>query len=256
MAVLVDPSGKQPAVCVGLGCNADPLIAAQKALFEVSQVRPGAVARATAPDFVETLHDYRDVRTLDDHGAFFSAPERLSELGFLLQRGCTRDLDSLPPLGGEPGEDLDRLVAALRCAGCRVLYADLTTPDLEPFPVRVVRTLPIHFGYGEERLAGTGLLEVRQVIFYPEFVEHANLLLVIAAVFERTLIKYGPRGYRYVLLEAGHAAQNVCLGAVESGLAAVCLGGFDDGAMNRAVGLDGRQEAAVYCLAVGLAATD
>ena len=107
-----------------------------------------------------------------------------------------------------------------------------------------------------ERLAGTGLLEVRQVIFYPEFVEHANLLLVIAAVFERTLIKYGPRGHRYVLLEAGHAAQNVCLGAVESGLAAVCLGGFDDGAMNRAVGLDGRQEAAVYCLAVGLAATD
>ena len=171
MAGLVDPSGKQPAVCVGLGCNADPLIAAQKALFEVSQVRPGAVARATAPDFVETLHDYRDVRTLDDHGAFFSAPERLSELGFLLQRGCTRDLDSLPPLGGEPGEDLDRLVAALRCAGCRVLYADLTTPDLEPFPVRVVRTLatglqPIHFGYGEERLDGTRLYRLPRLLGY------------------------------------------------------------------------------------------
>jgi SagB-type dehydrogenase family enzyme len=107
-----------------------------------------------------------------------------------------------------------------------------------------------------ERLIGTDVLRVRQAIFYPEVVEHANLLLVIAAVFERTLIKYGPRGYRYVLLEAGHAAQNICLGAVESGLAAVCLGGFDDSAMNCTLGLDGRQEAAVYCLAVGLAAAD
>ena len=107
-----------------------------------------------------------------------------------------------------------------------------------------------------ERLAGASLPEIRRAIFYPEFVEHANLFLVIAAVFERTLIKYGPRGYRYVLLEAGHAAQNVCLVAVEAGLAAVCLGGFDDGAINRALGLDGRQEAALYCLAVGLAAAD
>jgi SagB-type dehydrogenase family enzyme len=107
-----------------------------------------------------------------------------------------------------------------------------------------------------ERLAGSTLSEVRQAILYPEFVEHANLLLVFAAVFERTLIKYGPRGYRYVLLEAGHAAQNICLAAAQSGLGAVCLGGFDDTAMNRALGLDGRDEAALYCLAVGLAAVD
>jgi nitroreductase len=55
---------------------------------------------------------------------------------------------------------------------------------------------------------------------------------------------------------AGHAAQNICLTAVESGLAALCLGGFHDTAMNRALGLDGRDEAAVYCLAVGSAAAD
>jgi SagB-type dehydrogenase family enzyme len=107
-----------------------------------------------------------------------------------------------------------------------------------------------------ERLAGSRPSEVRQAIFYPEFFEHANLLLVFAAVFERSLIKYGPRGYRYVMLEAGHAAQNVWLTAIESGLAALCLGGFHDAAINRALGLNGRDEAAVYCLAVGLAAVD
>jgi SagB-type dehydrogenase family enzyme len=107
-----------------------------------------------------------------------------------------------------------------------------------------------------ERLAGSSLAALRQAIFYPEFVEHANLVLVFASVFERTLIKYGPRGYRYMLLEAGHAAQNVCLAAIECALAAVCLGGFHDTAMNRALGLNERGEGALYCLAVGLAATD
>jgi ribosomal protein S12 methylthiotransferase accessory factor len=170
MAVLVHRSNR-PAVCVGLGCSPDPLMAAQKALFEVSQTRPGAVARAAAPDFVETLRDYCNVRTLEDHGAFFTAPERLSELDFLLQQGRTRDLASLRRFGENPAEDLDRIIAALRRADCRVLYANLTAPDLEPFPVRVVRTLatglqPIHFGYGEERLGGTRLYRLPRHLGY------------------------------------------------------------------------------------------
>ncbi len=43
------------------------------------------------------------------------------------------------------------------------------------------------------------------------FLDTANVALIFTAVFERTLKKYGPRGYRYVLFEAGHAAQNASL---------------------------------------------
>ena len=81
--------------------------------------------------------------------------------------------------------------------------------------------------------------------------ENANVLFLITAVFDRTLSKYGPRGYRFVLLEAGHAAQNLCLLAQERGLGALCVGGFMDAAVNRYLGLDPRVEAAVYGVAIG-----
>jgi len=82
-------------------------------------------------------------------------------------------------------------------------------------------------------------------------VADACAVLILTAVFQRTLTKYGARGYRYVLLEAGHAAQNTCLIATELGLGSVCLGGFFDARLNRFLGLDGITEAVVYGVAVG-----
>jgi SagB-type dehydrogenase family enzyme len=59
-------------------------------------------------------------------------------------------------------------------------------------------------------------------------VRDASIVLVISAVYERTMRKYGQRGVRYVHLEAGHAAQNVCLQAVSEGLGTVVVGAFLD----------------------------
>ena len=55
-------------------------------------------------------------------------------------------------------------VSLLRAAGCRVAYVDLTTPDVAPYGVSVVRAIatglqPMHFGAGEERLGGSRLFE-------------------------------------------------------------------------------------------------
>jgi SagB-type dehydrogenase family enzyme len=85
------------------------------------------------------------------------------------------------------------------------------------------------------------------------FIDHAAALILITAVLSRTLKKYGPRGYRYVLMEAGHAAQNVCLRATELNLATLCLGGFTDHQINSFLDLDGRQEVALYGVAIGKA---
>lgn len=85
---------------------------------------------------------------------------------------------------------------------------------------------------------------------YP-FMRDANVVIAISAVFLRTQKKYGPRGYRYILMEAGHVAQNVSLRAVELGLATLCMGGFLDSRLNELLHLRPRDEGVVYTVAAG-----
>jgi SagB-type dehydrogenase family enzyme len=79
----------------------------------------------------------------------------------------------------------------------------------------------------------------------------ANVVLVLSAVFERTTRRYRERGHRYILLEAGHVAQNTCLVATSMGLGTCAIGAFYDDEFNRLLGLDGRKESVLYLVAVG-----
>lgn len=103
----------------------------------------------------------------------------------------------------------------------------------------------------EPMKAGPVLRELGDLLLGQYYLETANVAVMLTAVFERTLKKYGPRGYRYVLFEAGHAAQNVCLLATELDLGSICTGGFYDGRLNRYLGLDGTREAALYLVGLG-----
>jgi len=89
---------------------------------------------------------------------------------------------------------------------------------------------------------------------YP-FMKDANLVVAMAAVFLRMQKKYGPRGYRYTLIEAGHVAQNFSLRALELGLATLCMGGFLDSALNELLGLKPKEEGVVYTVAAGFDAS-
>jgi len=59
-------------------------------------------------------------------------------------------------------------------------------------------------------------------------VKEGAIDIVFTAVYERTTRKYGERGIRYVHIEAGHSAQNVCLQATALNLGAVTVGAFSD----------------------------
>lgn len=60
------------------------------------------------------------------------------------------------------------------------------------------------------------------------FILEAAIDILICAVYERTTLFYGERGYRYVLIEVGHCAQNISLQAISLGLDSVCVGAFED----------------------------
>lgn len=81
-------------------------------------------------------------------------------------------------------------------------------------------------------------------------VRDASLDVVISSVYERTTVKYGKRGIRYVHMEAGHAAQNVFLQAVSLNLGAVVIGAFWDGQVKRVVNMPD-EEHPLYIIPVG-----
>jgi len=78
----------------------------------------------------------------------------------------------------------------------------------------------------------------------------APATLALAAVFARTTRKYGERGRRYVYMEVGHAAENVCLQAIALGLGTVVIGAFDDGSVRRTLGMRDDEEP-LYLMPVG-----
>lgn len=84
-----------------------------------------------------------------------------------------------------------------------------------------------------------------------EFLGQAGVCLILSAIFQRTRWKYRERTYRYVLLEAGHAGQNIYLAAASMGLGACAVGAFLDDEVNALLGLDGEDEAGLYLIAVG-----
>lgn len=83
-----------------------------------------------------------------------------------------------------------------------------------------------------------------------------SAVLLLAASFRRSRFKYGQRGYRWCLLEAGHCAQNVLLAATALELAACPFGGFYEEPIDRALGLDGVNEGVLYAVLVGLPGPD
>lgn len=89
------------------------------------------------------------------------------------------------------------------------------------------------------------------ITFGQEMIRDVNLVVVISAIFHRTMWKYGQRGYRYIWLDAGHLGQNLYLCATALGLGAVAIGGFFDDELNALLGLPPGEEEAIYLVCVG-----
>lgn len=85
-----------------------------------------------------------------------------------------------------------------------------------------------------------------------EWANRAGAVIFLVASFARSMWKYGhPAGFRVVLLEAGHIAQNLLLAATERGLASAPTAALKDGEVEELLGLDRVSQAALHAVVVG-----
>ncbi len=163
MAIAEDPSDNGIFRLVGLGCDIDPVVAVDKSVFELCQLRSGMRTRMQNKSYKSRLGNIEAVRTLDDHALFHTMPEHAAAFEFLTQSGAECDLHTLPKPDCEtPEATLGHIVNTAVKTGARVAYADITPSDIRPLGPRVVRVIitgmqPIDFGFAQGRLGGARL---------------------------------------------------------------------------------------------------
>jgi SagB-type dehydrogenase family enzyme len=102
----------------------------------------------------------------------------------------------------------------------------------------------------EEVSPGRHAADLVAITSTPEIAQ-AAVVLVITGIPARTHLKYGDRGYRFLLLEAGHIAQNALLTTCSTGLSAFTVGGFIDDELDDLLGIDGVDEISLYLVVIG-----
>jgi SagB-type dehydrogenase family enzyme len=120
--------------------------------------------------------------------------------------------------------------------------------DLDP---GIYHYLPLTHSFEEIRRVDLAPALLSQAFMNQPYLAGAGVILIISAIVERLMHKYGDRGYRYILFEAGHVAQNVCLAAAGLDLGALPVGGFFDGYLAEFLDIDIEDEPLLYGVGIG-----
>lgn len=79
----------------------------------------------------------------------------------------------------------------------------------------------------------------------------ASAVIFTTGLIERLIIKYGDRGYRFLMIEVGMVGQTISLLAESVNLGSCMLGGFYDDKLNDFLGIDGVFEAINNVIIIG-----
>jgi SagB-type dehydrogenase family enzyme len=93
--------------------------------------------------------------------------------------------------------------------------------------------------------------ELAAAVAHPHLVARAPFALVLSAYYYKTSRKYGERGYRYSLLDAGHVAANAAVAGAALELASAAIGRFDDARVGALIGVDPNVQGPLLVLPFG-----
>jgi SagB-type dehydrogenase family enzyme len=92
--------------------------------------------------------------------------------------------------------------------------------------------------------------DISRALVDPDCAARSSAIFFFTALFERSVFKYRNRGYRFVLIEAGHVCQNINLVAAALGRKMLNLGGFMDREIDEILGLNGIGHSIIYMSAL------
>jgi SagB-type dehydrogenase family enzyme len=82
---------------------------------------------------------------------------------------------------------------------------------------------------------------------------HASVVVFLSCVAYRAEWRYATFAHRVVLIDIGHAGQNLMLSAAAMGLGSCCIAAYNQKLCDEALGLDGNEEFTVYACTAGRA---
>jgi len=176
----------------------------------------------------------------------------------LLKRRSVRDYAVAPVTLNEVAQLLWAAQGITDPRGLRTAPSAGATYPLEVYLVagNVAEVIPGVYRYDPPKhklvrtLDGDVRVDLSAAALGQSWVKEGAVNIIFTAVYERTTRIYGDRGIKYVHMEVGHAAQNVCLQAVALGLGVVVVGAFYDDRVSEVLNLP-TNEKPLYIIPVG-----
>lgn len=122
--------------------------------------------------------------------------------------------------------------------------------DVEGLPSGVYRYRPGRHTV-ESNARGDRRSALAEAALGQSWIADGAVVLCIAAEVAVTTARYGERGARYVLIEAGAVAQNIALQACAIGMGTVVVAAFDDSLVKQALALP-RSQLPLVLMPVGM----
>lgn len=223
------------------------------ALAHLGEEEPAGLPALALPEGVRLRRDLGDViRHRQSSRSYTGDPIGLDYLASLLRAAGSVSHETATPLemGGEQTlrfrtvpsggglYPLDIHVAALRIRGLeRGLYRYAPLDDA---------LLRVRGPEGADAITGCFAVPDEVVA-----ITRAAAVLLLVGRPWRSMRKYGPRGLRFVLHEAGATAQTVHLAAEALGVGSVDCASFIDDEMHEALGIDGAYQTLLHTVVLG-----
>jgi ribosomal protein S12 methylthiotransferase accessory factor len=172
MSVTRGVGPEAPGLAFAAAAHPSPERAARASLEEVVHtLRHSAVLLRTTPRRPPSA-PYEYVAKGSDHALFWADPEAAPLADFIFESDRRVDLRSIPSLVAEsPARTLEVMLRRIETIGHRALFVDLTTEDVRPLGLRVVRAVvpgfhPLVLGHRRRVLGGRRLWEVPAKLGY------------------------------------------------------------------------------------------